>query len=65
MTASRPGTVLQLGPGHGLTLKFGASLSISRPLSLTYERKGLESPSQSVILRTTDRSGGASPGSPG
>lgn len=57
--------MLQLGPGHGLTLKFGASLSISRPLSLTYERKGLESPSQSVILRTTDRSGGASPGSPG
>lgn len=41
MTASRPGMVFQLGPGHGLALKFGASLSISRPQFFNLQKEGV------------------------
>lgn len=49
VTASRPGTVLQLGRSHRLALSFWASLFLNLS-SLTYKMKGLESLSHSVIL---------------
>lgn len=41
MAASGPGMVFQLGPGHGLALIFGASLSISRPQFFKLQKEGV------------------------